>query len=113
MSEHSATHLHTADLESRSQKDRSVIQHVEELSDEVGPRTSSFTRKTLDRLARVGMMIGTGPLQAGLSENADSPILAVYSSSLANVYLTGIAERVDISGDRTDRTRFVGCRRWA
>jgi hypothetical protein len=43
------------------------------------------------------MVIGTGPLQAGLSENAQSPILAVYSSSLANVYFTREAERLDLS----------------
>ena len=97
MSQHNAGSMPTRELEPRSQKDRSVIQQVEELSDEVGPRTSSFTRVALDRLARLAMLIGTGPLQAGLSENSDSPILAVYSSSLANVYFTREPETLDLS----------------
>jgi len=97
MSLHNARNLPAGELEPRAQKDLSVIQQVEELSDEVGPRTSSLTRLALDRLARLAMLIGTGPLQAGLSENSDSPILAVYSSSLANVYFTREPERLDIS----------------
>ncbi len=97
MSEHNVRRLEAADLESRAQRDLSVIQQVEELSDEVGPRTSSITRLVLDRLARLAMLIGTGPLQAGLAEDADSPILAIYSSSLANVYFTEAAERLDLS----------------
>jgi hypothetical protein len=97
MSKHNARHLATTELEPSTQRDLSYIHHVEELSDEVGPRTSSLTRITLDRLARLAMVIGTGPLQAGLSENAQSPILAVYSSSLANVYFTREAERLDLS----------------
>ncbi|HZT95454.1 MAG TPA: alkaline phosphatase family protein [Chloroflexota bacterium] len=97
MSSHNARRLETVELEPGIQRDLSVIQQVEELSDEVGPRTSSLTRLALDRLARLAMRIGTGPLQAGLSENADSPILAVYSSSLANVYFTAEPERLDIS----------------
>ena len=97
MSKHNTRQLVTTELEPRGQRDRSYIQHVEELSDEVGPRTSSLTRIVLDRLARLAMVIGTGPLQAGLSENAQSPILAVYSSSLANVYFTREVERLDLS----------------
>lgn len=97
MSAHNTRHLSTTELEPRAQRDLSYIHQVEELSDEVGPRTSSITRLTLDRLARLAMLIGTGPLQAGLSENSDSPILAVYSSSLANVYFTREPDRLDIS----------------
>lgn len=98
MSQHNQRNLATMELETRAQKDLSVIHHVEELSDEVGPRTSSLTRLILDRFARFAMLIGTGPLQAGLSEDTDSPILAVYSSSLANVYFTREADPLDISG---------------
>lgn len=97
MSAHTANNMETVELEPRAYKEQAVIQQVEELSDDVGPRTSSVTRTVLDRLARAAMLIGTGPLQAGLSENSDSPILAVYSSSLANVYFTREAERLDIS----------------
>ncbi|HEV3311623.1 MAG TPA: alkaline phosphatase family protein [Chloroflexota bacterium] len=97
MSAHNARNLEAVELEPRAQKDLSVFQQVGELSDEVGPRTSSLTRVVLDRLARLAMLIGTGPLQAGLSENSDSPILAVYSSSLANVYFTREPDRLDIS----------------
>jgi hypothetical protein len=97
MSEHNVRKLSAGELESRGQRDLSVIKHVEELSDEVGPRTSSLTRLALDRLARIAMLIGTGPLQAGLAENADSPILAVYSSALANVYFTAEPHRLDVS----------------
>jgi hypothetical protein len=97
MSKHNTRRLTTTELEPGSQRDLSYIQHVEELSDEVGPRTSSLTRVVLDRLARLAMVIGTGPLQAGLSENAQSPILAVYSSSLANVYFTREPDRLDLS----------------
>lgn len=97
MSKHNQRGLETVELETRAHKDLSYIQQVEELSDEVGPRTSSVTRVALDRLARLAMLIGTGPLQAGLSENADSPILAVYSSALANVYFTREPESLDIS----------------
>lgn len=97
MSVHNTRHLATTDLESRSQKDLSVFKQVEHLSDEVGPRTSSLTRVSLDRLARLAMTIGTGPLQAGLSENSDSPILAVYSSALANVYFTREPDPLSLS----------------
>jgi Type I phosphodiesterase / nucleotide pyrophosphatase len=97
MSAHNARNLPAVELEPRAQKDLSVIHQVENLSAEIGPRTSSLTRLTLDRLARLAMLIGTGPLQAGLSENSDSPILAVYSSSLANVYFTREPDPLDIS----------------
>ncbi len=97
MSSHNAANLATTELEARAHKEQAVISQVEELSEDVGPRTSSLTRVVLDRLARMAMLIGTGPLQAGLSENSDSPILAVYSSALANVYFTREANRLDVS----------------
>jgi hypothetical protein len=97
MSSHNTAKLVTTELDPRPYKERAVMSQVEELSGDVGPRTSSVTRVVLDRLARIAMLIGTGPLQAGLSENSDSPILAVYSSALANVYFTTEPERLDIS----------------
>jgi hypothetical protein len=97
MSAHNVRHLPASELESRLPHDLSVIQQVEEFSDEIGPRTSSLTRLALDRLARLAMRIGTGPLQAGLAENTNSPILAVYSSALANVYFTQQPERLTLS----------------
>jgi hypothetical protein len=74
------------ELESRAYRDMATLQQVEELSAEVGPRTSNFTGFVVDRAMRIAMRIGTGPLQAGLAEEKDSPVLAIYSSALANVY---------------------------
>ena len=45
---------------------------------------------------RLAMRIGTGPLQAGLADRSDSPVLAIYSSALANVYFTRVAERANL-----------------
>jgi hypothetical protein len=46
---------------------------------------------------RLAMRIGTGPLQAGLADRVDSPVLAIYSSALANVYFTDVPHRMDLS----------------
>ena len=42
------------------------------------------------------MRIGTGPLQAGLAEDSSSPVLAIYSSALANVYFTHATARPNL-----------------
>jgi hypothetical protein len=42
------------------------------------------------------MRIGTGPLQAGLAEKMNSPVLAIYSSALANVYFTDLNRRAHV-----------------
>lgn len=80
-------------LDTRPYRDLATLQQVEELSAEIGPRTSSATQFLVDRATRIAMRIGTGPLQAGLAEDLDSPVLAIYSSALANVYFTDLAHR--------------------
>jgi hypothetical protein len=85
------------EIETRTYKDLATLQHVEDLSAEIGPRTSSITGFLVDRATRIAMRIGTGPLQAGLAEHADSPVLAIYSSALANVYFTDMKDVPDIS----------------
>lgn len=84
-----------SEIETRHYRDLATLQQVEELSAEIGPRTSSATSFLVDRVTRVAMRLGTGPLQAGLADNLDSPVLAIYSSALANVYFTDL-ERASI-----------------
>lgn len=78
------------ELETRHYRDMATLQQVEELSAEIGPRTSSATSFLVDRVTRVAMRLGTGPLQAGLGDSVESPVLAIYSSALANVYFTDL-----------------------
>lgn len=82
-----------SELETRQFRDRATLQQVEELSQEIGPRTSSLTSWFVDRSMRLAMRIGTGPLQAGLGDTLDTPVLAIYSSALANVYFTDMARQ--------------------
>lgn len=77
-----------AELETRHYRDLATLQQVEELSAEIGPRTNSATSFLVDRVTRLAMRVGTGPLQAGLGDVANTPVLAIYSSALANVYFT-------------------------
>jgi hypothetical protein len=84
-----------SELESRQYRDLATLQQVEELSAEIGPRTNSFTSFLVDRAMRLAMRIGTGPLQAGLADTSESPVLAIYSSALANVYFTDVGHRMD------------------
>lgn len=84
------------ELDTRPYRDLATLQQVEELSAEIGPRTSSVTQFVVDRSMRLAMRIGTGPLQAGLADQADSPVLAIYSSALANVYFTDVPHRMDL-----------------
>ncbi len=76
------------ELDGRGYRDLATLQQLEELSAEIGPKTSSATSFFVDRAMRLAMRIGTGPLQAGLAEQSHSPVLAIYSSALANVYFT-------------------------
>lgn len=46
---------------------------------------------------RLAMRIGTGPLQAGLNEERSNPVLAIYSSALANVYFMDLDRRADLT----------------
>lgn len=78
------------EIETRHYRDLATLQQVEELSAEIGPRTSSATSFLVDRVTRIAMRVGTGPLQAGLADNLESPVLAIYSSALANVYFTDL-----------------------
>jgi type I phosphodiesterase/nucleotide pyrophosphatase len=86
-----------SELETRQYKDLATLQQVEELSAEIGPRTSNVTGFIVDRAMRFAMRIGTGPLQAGLAEDKDSPVLAIYSSALANVYFMHADTRLGVS----------------
>lgn len=83
-----------SEIETRTYRDLATLQQVEELSAEIGPRTNSATGFLVDRAMRLAMRIGTGPLQAGLAEDADSPVLAIYSSALANIYFTDVPHRM-------------------
>ncbi|MGH2447140.1 MAG: alkaline phosphatase family protein, partial [Chloroflexota bacterium] len=89
--------LPTAELDSRQYRDIATLRQVEELSAEIGPRTSGLTSFVVDRAMRLAMRVGTGRLQAGLAENGQSPILAIYSSALANVYFLDLADRPGLS----------------
>ncbi|HEX6510522.1 MAG TPA: alkaline phosphatase family protein [Chloroflexota bacterium] len=95
IAQHGVTPPRASELDTRGYKDRATLQHLEELSAEIGPRTSSATGFFVDRIMRIAMRIGTGPLQAGLAEDSRNPVLAIYSSALANVYFTQTAERAD------------------
>jgi hypothetical protein len=85
-----------SELDSRGYKDMATLHQLEELSAEIGPKTSSATSFFVDRMMRLAMRIGTGPLQAGLAEDSGSPVLAIYSSALANVYFTHVPSRPDL-----------------
>jgi hypothetical protein len=85
-----------SELDTRPYKDLATLQQIEELSAGVGPRTSSATGFMVDRAMRLAMRIGTGPLQAGLAEKVDSPVMAIYSSALANVYFTDLPDRASL-----------------
>ena len=84
-----------SELDSRNYKDMATLHQLEELSAEIGPKTSSATSFFVDRMMRLAMRIGTGPLQAGLAEDSGSPVMAIYSSALANVYFTQVQSRAD------------------
>ena len=86
-----------SELETRRLHDLATLQQVEELSAEIGPRTNSATGFFVDRAMRLAMRIGTGPLQAGLADVKDSPVLAIYSSALANVYFTDLNHTPDLA----------------
>lgn len=86
-----------SELDTRPYRDLATLQQVEELSAEIGPRTSSATGFLVDRAMRFAMRIGTGPLQAGLADGADSPVLAIYSSALANVYFVDVPNTPSVS----------------
>jgi hypothetical protein len=86
-----------SEIDSRSYKDLATLHQLEELSAEIGPRTSSATGFFVDRTMRLAMRIGTGPLQAGLAEDARSPVMAIYSSALANVYFTQARGRAELN----------------
>jgi hypothetical protein len=86
-----------SELDTRPYKDLATLQQVEELSAEIGPKTSGFTSFMVDRAMRLAMRIGTGPLQAGLAEDKGSPVLAIYSSALANVYFMQANRRLGVA----------------
>ncbi|MBV9282588.1 MAG: alkaline phosphatase family protein, partial [Chloroflexi bacterium] len=85
-----------SELETRRYKDMATLQQVEDLSAEIGPRTNTITGFLVDRAMRLAMRIGTGPLQAGLADTAETPVLAIYSSALANVYFTDVPHRMEL-----------------
>ncbi|GAC1318869.1 MAG: hypothetical protein NVSMB22_01260 [Chloroflexota bacterium] len=89
------------ELETRTFKDQATLHQVEELSAEIGPRAGSITSFAVDRAMRLAMRIGTGPLQAGLADNANASLMAIYSSALANVYFVDVPHRM--SRDEIDR----------
>ncbi|HZU14113.1 MAG TPA: alkaline phosphatase family protein [Chloroflexota bacterium] len=86
-----------ADLSTREHRDRAAFRQVEELAAELGPKTTSLMSHLADRGMRLAMRLGTGPLQAGLSDADAGPVLAIYSSALANVYFTDVDHRPDLS----------------
>lgn len=96
ISSHGINPAKAGELDTRPYRDRATLQQLEELSAEIGPRTNSATSFMADRAMRLAMRIGTGPLQAGLADATDSPVLAIYSSALANVYFTDIPYRMDV-----------------
>jgi hypothetical protein len=85
-----------SELETRRYKDMATLQQVEDLSAEIGPRTNTITGFLVDRAMRLAMRIGTGPLQAGLADTSETPVLAIYSSALANVYFTDVPHRMEL-----------------
>ncbi len=76
------------ELDTASYQDMAAKRGMEELAADIDGRKSSITGFLADRAMRLAMRIGTGPLQAGLSGEKDSAVLAIYSSALANVYFT-------------------------
>jgi hypothetical protein len=90
------------ELKTRAYKDMATLQQVEELSAEIGPRTSNVMGFLVDRAMRIAMRIGTGPLQAGLGEGRNSPVLAIYSSALANVYFMHSERRLGVNEIEAD-----------
>lgn len=85
-----------SELETRHYHDLATLSQVEELSAEIGPRTNTATSFFVDRAMRLAMRLGTGPLQAGLNDMPDTPVTAIYSSALANVYFTKLGRRADL-----------------
>jgi hypothetical protein len=85
------------ELDTRRYSDLAALKQVEDLADKIGPRTTSVTSFLADRAMRLAMRVGTGPLQAGLSDESDSPVMAIYSSALANVYFNDFGARPDLS----------------
>jgi hypothetical protein len=92
---HGVTPPRATELDTRPYRDMVAFQQMEELAAEIGPRTTSFTSYLADRAMRIAMRVGVGPLQAGLSDERDSPVMAIYSSALANVYFTDMKHRVE------------------
>lgn len=87
----------TRELDTRPLRDMATLQQVDQLSADLGPRTNSVMSFVVDRATRLAMRVGTGPLQAGLADGSEHPVLAIYSSALANVYFTDMTERPDRS----------------
>lgn len=85
------------ELDTRRYEELAALQQVEELADKIGPRTTSITSFLADRAMRLAMRLGTGPLQAGLSDERSSPVMAIYSSALANVYFNEFSVRPDLT----------------
>jgi hypothetical protein len=85
------------ELDTVSYQDMAAKQGMEELAADIDGRKSSITGFLADRAMRLAMRIGTGPLQAGLSDEKDSPVLAIYSSALANVYFTRFSHTPDMN----------------
>lgn len=94
---HGVTPPAASELDTRPYRDLATLQQVEELTAEIGPKTNSAMSFFVDRSMRLAMRIGTGPLQAGLAEDSDSPVLAIYSSALANVYFTHMTRRAELA----------------
>jgi hypothetical protein len=84
------------ELDTRPYSDLTTFQQVEELAAEIGPRTTSLTSFLADRAMRIAMRLGTGPLQAGLSDNPSTPVLGLYSSALANVYFKDMKRQPEL-----------------
>jgi hypothetical protein len=85
------------ELDTVPYQDMAAKQGMEELAADIDGRKSSITGFLADRAMRLAMRVGTGPLQAGLSDERDSPVLAIYSSALANVYFTRFSATPDLS----------------
>lgn len=91
---HGVTPPAAGEIETRTYRDLATLQQIGQLSADLGPRTGSATGFFVDRAMRVAMRIGTGRLQAGLADRSNSPVLAIYSSALANVYFTDVPHRL-------------------
>lgn len=84
-----------AELDTRPLRDEATLKQMQEFSADIGPRTRGLTQFLVDRAMRTAMRIGTGPLQAGLADQSDAPLLAIYSSALANVYFVDVPHRME------------------